>query len=113
MGEAKIMNGLQSARMPDSKQVAAMEAKACQFADALLAEGYALAAPDKRMMAGLLVIRAASKVVARLAMEEGMLPSVAVARAAKLFPQAVEMAIKGEILQTQRLAVAAAAEGDR
>lgn len=95
MGGIPIIGGA-GPRAPDAKQSAAMEAKACQFADALLFEGMALDAPDKRLMTRLLVMRAASKVIARLSTEEKIVPSVEVRHQAEAWPKVVMMALQGE-----------------
>lgn len=96
MSEHQLRDARTAANMPDQKQLAAMEAKACQFADALLTEGHGLDAPDKAMMTRLLVMRATAKVIARLAKEARIAPAVEIERCAKYFGQSVEMAMRDE-----------------
>lgn len=96
--------------MPDRKQIAAIEAKACQFADALLSEGYALSAPDKREATKLLTYIAATKVLARIAREQNILPSTVISGALKNFERALAMAVQAELAQAQRLAAMMAQE---
>ena len=107
MGGIPIIGGA-GPRAPDAKQSAAMEAKACQFADALLFEGMALDAPDKRLMTRLLVMRAASKVIGRLSSEEKIVPSIEIKHQAEVWPRFVQMALQGEIEAAQKLAQALA-----
>lgn len=88
-----LTNGA-SSRMPSMAQTNAMEAKACQFADALLSEGMALDAPDKNLMTRLLTLRACAKVIARISRLEAVVPSLELGDQMRFWPRAVEMAIK-------------------
>lgn len=88
-----LTNGV-SSRMPSMAQTNAMEAKARQFADALLSEGLTLDAPDWRLMTRLLTLRAASKVIALMSRLEGKATAAEIGDQMRFWPRAVEMAIK-------------------
>ena len=103
MSEAKVRQAMQAAQMPDERQIAQIETKAAQFADALHAEGMALDAPDKRFAVRFLVMRAATKVFARIARREDVAPRIEFARSTRWFEQMLTAALEDEAAYAARL----------
>ena len=94
--------------MPDKPQIAAMERAAVDAAHELIRQGYTLAAPNRHLMARILITRVFTKAMVRIARDEGMLPATAVELIGRTMGPALQMAFKEGAEHDAKIAAAIA-----